>query len=273
MVSAMNASRHALIIVSLLFLVMVPAVRAQDGDLDAYKWRVTGMWWLSHPTGNFRAAGSNGFFDLNQDFHFSNYSTFTGKVDWHFKRKHHLLLAASPVNFSRTVAISRDITFQGVTYHAGTQVTAKLESLSFGLSYQYDIFRRNHGYLALLTTVSLLDTKGSLTGTGTLNNQSGTFQRSASVFAPLPIIGPKFRWYPMPRSSRLSLDGTLQGMYFFGYGDFVSAQTTVGVEATRHLALRAGYQMGTRFNLHGSSSRVGVRLTQKGPVAGIELSW
>ena len=39
MLFAMNTSRNALIIASLLFLVMVSVVRAQNGDLDAYKLR------------------------------------------------------------------------------------------------------------------------------------------------------------------------------------------------------------------------------------------
>lgn len=160
-----------------------------------------------------------------------------------------------------------------MTYHASTQVTADLKSLSFAPGYQYDIIRRSHGYLAFLVSINLLDTEGTLTGTGTVNGLSASRSASGSVFAPLPVLGPKFRWYPLHNSNRLSLDGVLQGMYFFGYGDFLSAQGTAGVAANRHFTFRAGYQMGTRLSVHGSSSQVGIRLTQKGPVAGIEASW
>jgi hypothetical protein len=183
------------------------------------------------------------------------------------------VFAVSPVTSSRTATINRDITFRGVTYHAGAQVTADLKSLAFGPGYQYDIIRRNHGYLAILVSVNLLDTKGTLTGIGTVNGISATRSASGSVFAPLPVLGPRFRWYPLHNSNRLSLDGNLQGMYFFGYGDFQSAQGTAGVAASRHFTFRAGYQMGTRLSVHGSSNQVGVRFIQKGPVAGIEASW
>jgi urease accessory protein UreE len=40
------------------------------------------------------------------------------------------------------------------------------------------------------------------------------------------------------------------------------------------LNLTAGYQMGTRLRVKTDSGRqVGLRLTQKGPVVGIEASW
>jgi hypothetical protein len=273
MLLAKTVSKKMLLI-ALLFLATMPMVQAQNKDtFDAYKWRVTGMWWFSHPSGSFNASTDQVSFDLNRDFGFGNYSTFTGKIDFHFKRKHHLVFAASPITSSKTRTLNRDITFRGVTYAVGAQVSIDVKSLSFSPGYQWDIFRRNHGYLALLVAVNLLDTQGTLTGIGSANGVSSTYKRSGSVFAPLPTLGPRFRWYPLRNSARLSLDGSAQGMYFFGYGDFVSAQGTMGIAANHRLSFRAGYQMGTRLTIHGSSNQVGVRLTQKGPVAGIELSW
>jgi hypothetical protein len=136
------------LILVLLLLVAAPVVSAQDSnDLDAYKYRVTGLWWFSHPTGNFRAAGNSGYFDLNADFHFAEYSTFSGRFDWRFKRKHHFVLGASPISSSRTVTLNRDITFRGNTYAAGTHATAEVSSLAIAPGYQYDILRRKQGSL------------------------------------------------------------------------------------------------------------------------------
>ena len=99
----------------------LPTLHAQEKttDVDSYKWRVTGMWWFSHPTGDLRTSGDQVSWDLSKDFDFGNYSTFTGGVDWHFKRKHHLIFAASPVYSTKSATITRDITFQGVTYIRG----------------------------------------------------------------------------------------------------------------------------------------------------------
>jgi hypothetical protein len=252
----------------------LPVLHAQEKtDLDNYKWRVTGMWWFSHPDGSFRAAGDQLTWDLNKDFGFGNYSTFTGEVDWHFKRKHHLLFSTSPIYSSKTATMTRDITFEGVTYHTGASVTADLNSLTFSPGYQYDFIRRRQGYLALVVSIHLLDTQGKLTGIGTVNNISATRTASASTFDPLPVLGPEGRWYPIHDSNRFSLDGGFQGMYFFGYGNFMFARATAQVKLHRNLDLKAGYQMGTRLSIQGTNDHIGLRLTQLGPVAGLEASW
>ena len=264
------------LIVAALCLFSLPGVNAQandKGDLDAYKWRVTGLWWYSHPSGSIRASSDKVAFDLDKDFRFGSYSTFSGMFDWHFKRKHHFTFNASPVYSSATSTLSRDITFQGVTYHLGTTIKSDLNSLAFAPGYQWDFIRRRQGYLALATSINLLDTTASLTGTGTVNNVSATRTASGSVLAPLPVLGTKGRWYPVHDSTRFSLDGGLQGMYFFGYGDFLYTQGTAQVALHRNLNLKAGYQMGTRLSVHGTNDHIGLRLTQKGVIVGLEGSW
>ena len=262
------------LIVSLSLFVVLPALHAQEKtDVDPYKWRVDAMWWFSHPTGSFHASTDQVSWDLSKDFNFGSYSTFSGSADWHFKRKHHLLFHASPLNSSKSASITRDITFQGVTYDAGATVSASLNSLAISPGYQYDIIHRKQGYLALVVALNLLDTTGKLTGTGTLNGVSATRTTSGSVLAPLPVLGPKFRWYPLHDSNLLSLDGAYTGMYFFGYGSFSYAQGAAQVKLHKHLALRGGYQLGTRFSLQGKNNNIGLRLTQTGPVAGLEASW
>jgi len=121
-----------ILIAAFSLFVALPSLRAQEkGDLDAYKWRVTAMWWYSHPSGTFNASSDQVSFDIDRDLHFSSYATFTGGVDWHFKRKHHFVFQASPVYSSRSSTLSRDITFRGVTYDLGATVAVDINSLSF----------------------------------------------------------------------------------------------------------------------------------------------
>jgi hypothetical protein len=255
-------------------LVALPTLGAQEtADLDSYKWRITAMWWYSHPSGSFNAASDQVAFDLVKDFSFGSYSTFTGGVDWHFKRKHHLLFNASPINSSRTSTLSRDITFRGVTYDLGATVAVDLNSLALATGYQWDFIRRRQGYVALATTINLLDTTGSITGTGSVNGISATRKASGSVLAPLPVLGLNGRWYPIHDSSRLSFDGFFEGMYFFGYGDFYYGRGKANIAVHKNLSLTAGYQLGTRLKVKGTDNRVGLRLTQTGPVVGIEASF
>src|ERR1700757_1538486 len=137
------------VMVALTLFFALPTLLAQENnEVDAYKWRFDAMWWFSHPSGSFHVSTDQISWDLSKDFNFGSYSTFSGQADWHFKRKHHLTFSASPLNSTKSASISRDITFQGVTYHAGVTVTASLNSLALSPGYQYDILHRKQGYLA-----------------------------------------------------------------------------------------------------------------------------
>jgi hypothetical protein len=258
----------------LILFVAAASASAQDNhEFGQYKWQVDGVWWFSNPTGSIHGANSSGSFDLARDFGFGSYSTFSGKVDWHFKRKHHLTLRIAPVTSERTRTVTRQIEFQGVTYNVGTQVTVDINTFSIAPGYQYDFIRRDHGYLGGVVQMNLVNVNSSLSGVGVINGVMGNRKVSGSVFAPLPNIGPTGRWYPLHDSDRIALDGYIQGMYFFGYGDFITARGMATVKFHPHWNFLAGYEMGTNLSVHGTTNNIGVRLTQKGPIAGIEASW
>jgi hypothetical protein len=271
---SMSAFRKVMLIFGVMVFALTAsrAFAAETEDLDNYKVRVEAVWWFSHPSGSFNGQNSSGEFDINRDFGFGDYSTFVGLFDWRFKRKHHLLFGVTPVVSDKTAAIQRSIEFEGQTFNVGASINANIKSLSFSPGYQYDIIRRNRGYLAFVTQVNLMKTSATLKATGTLDNESVTQTASGSILAPLPVVGTRFRWYPLS-SNRLALDGGVQGMYFFGYGDFLSAKAAAVIVMKPHLNLRLGYQMGTRLSIHGTDNTIGIRLMQKGPMAGIEMSW
>jgi hypothetical protein len=123
-----------ILIAAFSLCVALPMLGAQEkgsDDLEPYKWRCFAMWWYSHPSGSFNASSDQVSFDIDKDFSFGSYSTFTVGVDWHFKRKHHFLFQTSPVYSSRTSTLTRDITFRGVTYDLGATVAVDLNSLTF----------------------------------------------------------------------------------------------------------------------------------------------
>jgi len=268
----MGKCRRVLLALATLLIALAAPCYAND-DLDNYKVRLDAEWWFSQPSGYFGLRNSNNYIDIHHDFGFGSYSTFTGKIDWHFKHKHHFLLNASPINNTKTSITNRTIMFQGQTFDIGTQVSARIRSLNIAPGYQYDIVRRDHGFVGIEIDFNLLDTEAKLTGTGTVNGHPGAVVASKSFFAPLPAAGPVFRWYPLHDSNRLSIDGSFRGMGFFGYGNFLTARANVTVGLTEHLALRAGYQLGSRLSIHGTSDQIAIETTQKGPTAGIEYSW
>jgi hypothetical protein len=249
----------------------------QEKEYDNSKWKLELNCWVSAPTGYFNGASGNGYFDLQRDFGFGSYATFSGKWDWRFKRKHHLLFAVAPVVSSRTTNLNRAIDWQGQTFDVDARVEANMRSLIFTPGYQYDFFRRQSIWLGLLVTVNLVYTDAKLKATGAIagggSSASGAVQADGSLFAPLPTLGPDFRWYPIPHSPRFYLGGALTGMSFFGYGNFVSGDAVLGFPIGRRWDIRAGYQLGSRFKIYGSTDNIEIRLTQKGPVFGVEYHW
>jgi hypothetical protein len=97
---------------------------------------------------------------------------------------------------------------------------------------------------------------------------------TGSLLAPIPVGGPEFRLY-LTNSPKLFVEGNVYGMYFGGYGNFVSTADTIGWILTKHLSLNAGYQLGSRLVVsnNAGSDRIGLRLTQKGALAGAEFSF
>jgi hypothetical protein len=250
-------------------------LHAANYDLDEYKVRLTGLWFFSNPTGTLQASGTdpNGEFNLSKDFGFNSYSTFTGKIDWKFTRKNHLYLAVSPFNQTRTTVLNRTIDFQGQTFNVGLTTSAKLSNWGYAPGYQYDIIRGDRGHLGIAVQVDIFDTTASLSAAAQVTGDGTHYEArfaSGSLVAPIPVAGPDFRFYILPK---LFVDGNLFGMYLFGYGNFFSTADTVGFYLGKHVALRAGYQVGSRLVVNNNSKdRIGINLTQKGPVAGIEVS-
>ena len=273
--------RPAAVHLYLLFLVLsATPVRASAGDDDEFdnaKHKLQLNAWVSLPSGYFNGTNKEGYFDIQRDFGFGNYVTFNGGWDWRFKRKHHLLFSTSPVGFSRTTTLHRTIEWQGQIFDVGGSVQTTIRSLVFTPGYQWDLLRRRTIWVGLLVNVNLVYTDAKLKATETLTGSGGsttaTTQADGSLFSPLPAVGPDFRWYPISSSRRLYLEGGMTGMSFFGYGNFVSANAVLGFPISHHWDASAGYLMGSRFKIYGSSDNIGIRLTQKGPLFGIEYHW
>jgi len=246
----------------------------EQPDLDAYSFRLNGFWFYSQPSGSFHGTGSQGLLDLQGDLNFNSYNTGFGRLEWKFTRKNHLYLGVLPLNQSKEVTLNRIVVFQGQTYDAGLVVAGRLESYVFTPGYQYDIIRRRRGHLGIAMQLDLFYIKGSLKASAqTVNGTPHFAQASSSTLrAPLPVAGPDFRYYLIP-NGRLFVAGNVLGMYLFCYGNFISSYGTIGVALNKHLNLQGGYQLGSRLDIKSKTNRIGLNLTQRGAVAGLELSF
>jgi hypothetical protein len=85
-------SRRVLVAVMIPFLALAVSVsHAQkansDEDFDSYKLRVSAFFFYSNPSGDLQGSHDADMIDLEKDFNFNGYSTFTGKADWKFTTK------------------------------------------------------------------------------------------------------------------------------------------------------------------------------------------
>lgn len=256
-----------------LFMASASLLYAQN-DFDEYKVRIYGFWFYSNPSGSFQDAATGGRIDLQKDFGFSSYSTFAGKLDWKFTRKNHFYVTGASFDQSRQSVLQRTIVFQGQTFNVGVVTKANLNAPLIAPGYQYDFIRRRRGHLGVAVQFDIFNSSASLFAAAQVNNNNQVISAKKSLLAPIPVAGPEFRFYLMD-SPRLFVEGNVLGMYLFGYGNFVSTADSVGVTLNKHLSLNAGYQLGTRLTVNNDSKtdRIGLRLTQKGPIVGLEASF
>lgn len=249
----------------------VPSLFAQEtiSDPEGYKIRVDGQFWYAYPDITISGSSAQAPISFNKTFGFTDYSTFVADLDWHFARKHHLLFAVSPNKTTRTEVLQQNITFRDKTFLAGSSASGELKNYAFAPGYRYDIIHRPRGHLGILIQIDLLDIKATITGTVLQPGQPTVGTASGSIFVPLPVGGPDIRYYFL--QNRLFVDGNVKGMYFFGYGNFVSTQGKLGFNFGRHLSAVGGYQLGSHLAIHGTSSRLDIRQTQRGPTAGLEF--
>jgi hypothetical protein len=247
----------------------------QAEEFDEYKIRFSTSWFYSNPTGQIKAQSDTVPVDFSKDLNFGSYSTFAGEVDWKFTHKNHFYVVIIPLWTSKTTTLSRDIVWDGNPIHAGAVVQSYLHAFEVAPGYQYDIIRRKRGHLGLAVQIDLFNSTAKIsaaaqvTGNGT---QQAAVSASRSLLAPIPVAGPAFRFY-LTNSPRVFIEGNVYGMYLFGYGNFVSSAGAIGVTLTKHLSANAGYTLGTRLEVKGTASRIGLDLTQKGPIVGLQFSF
>jgi hypothetical protein len=268
----------------LILLAAAPTARAATGDddeYDSYKIRFDLLWVYSQPTGNFQsqsnfaALGRSGSLDVDKDVGFNSYSTFLGKADWKFTHKNHLYFVATNFNQSKDFVLNRTITFQGKTYNVGAAATGTLDSIFLSPGYQYDFIRRKRGHLGLQVQLNLIEITGSMAAAAQVNNgvPQAASASSGRLRAPLPVAGPIVRFYIIPNSSRLFVEANVLGMYFFGYGNYVSSYGNLGFTLTKNLSLVGGYTLGSRVEVKTKSDRLGMTLSQHGALAGLQVSF
>lgn len=271
-----RALRFLFALVALVAVSAVFAMRtsAQE-EFDQYKIRLAGYWFYSTPTGTVRGHADSEPISFQRDLGFGDYSTGGGVVDWKFTHKNHLFLTLTPLFTSKQFTLNQTITFQGQTFDVGAQVNSQLHAFFVAPGYQYDIIRRRRGHLGLAVQLDLFKSTAKITTSASINGGgtvTGSYSASGALLAPIPVAGPQFRLY-LTNSPRLFIEGDVFGMYFFGYGSFVSSMGDLGVTLAKHISINAGYSLASHLTVNGTQDRLALQLSQKGPFVGMEFSF
>jgi hypothetical protein len=264
-----------LILVALFLLpALSPAVRAQEHeDFDQYKLRLDTFWLYSNPSGTIQGAGDPAPIDV-ATLNFDQYSTFYGELDWKFTRKNHFYVRVSPFYTNRDTVLNQTIIFHGQTFLVGTAIRSDLHSILVAPGYQYDIIRRKRGHLGVGVQFNIYNTNAKISAAAQVVNgmPQPAISASGSLLAPIPVAGLQYRVY-LTNSPRVFIEGNVYGMYFFGYGNYVSASDNLGITLVKHISFNAGYQLASRLVVTNQTDRFGIHLTQHGPIAGLEFSF
>jgi hypothetical protein len=245
-------------------------------DPEGYKFRLEGAFWYATPTGTIAGSTTEAPIDFTTVLHFQTYATASAGADWHFKRKHHLFLLVSPNQADRSIVLGQTITFRGYTFEAGTGISSQVRNNVYAPGYRYDILHREHGHLGIVAQFNLLDIRASIKGQAVTESGTQVATASASLLAPIPVLGPDARVYFL--RNRAFVDANVKGMYFFGYGNYITASGEGGFRFGKHIDLTAGYQMGSHLVINGNNavaanSRLSIRETQRGFTTGLEFNF
>ncbi len=101
------------------------------------------------------------------------------------KGKHHFSLMYSQVHYSGSATLSRDITFKGSTFTAGTAVQSDLKTRMLDFEYQYDLLNLENilaGFsIGAIGKVKYLD--------GEAEMKSATVDQKETFGVPIPMVG------------------------------------------------------------------------------------
>jgi hypothetical protein len=206
----------------------------------------------THTSASLNGQGTNNpQVDFDQAFG-TGYDTQRFRVDglWRITPRQHLEFMYFTNAVSRTRTLDKDISWGDDTFVADADVTARTRLSVYELGYEYAFIRNSTlevaGSFGIHFTKATIGLSGMATvtnpqGGGTGTSVSGQTDKSASVPAPLPVIGLRASW---AFADNWMLDGQVQ-VFDFSYDSFHGNWTDFRAGVTylfnRHIGVGVGY--------------------------------
>jgi len=174
--------------------------------------------------------------------------------------RHKLRVGYLSLSFDGDRTLTRDITFQGVTFTATTRVLSNLDVKILRGGYQFDFFKTAIGSLGILLEVHYFDGEARIRDTAGAQDQRATFQ------VPVPVVGLAFRAYPITRI--LSVGAEVVGVSVGSQGHYIDGEASVTFTPFPFVELTGGYRV---IDLHGEEGDDRIDLRLHGPFAALTI--
>ena len=140
--------------------------------------------------------------DMEDDLGFDDSATLASiQAGWRISRKFSVIGEYFSLGRDTTRTLSRNITFDGVTYPVATNLTSEFKSDIYRLVLGYSFVHTDKGEVGLALGLHATDFGVTLEGQGRIGNNAGaTLERRAQDFlAPMPTVGLYGNYEVMPR--------------------------------------------------------------------------
>jgi hypothetical protein len=236
---------------------------AQTEPLENFRVELTAATWRPSVTGTVTALGLP--VALHGDLNLDDGWMFFGKLVFKPARRHRIVVEGSPYDFTGLNNLTRNVTFNGKTYFVQETVASEAELTYVYGGYQFDVISRDRGHIGIEAGGAYLDATGTIRGVTT--GASATRNQTIG----LPLAGAEFRWFLLPRSRLLNVNGEVKGMAFGGYGNFFQGAFHVGA-GNRWITIQAGYQyLNADIHENRSVNPAGIAPVFQGPIFSVQL--
>ncbi len=176
-------------------------------------------------------------------------------------RKHKFRFQLSPIGYTQTTSLKRDLVFNGQRYPANASVTSELSWKAYRISYEYDFINLSRGFGGLVLDLKPTLVRAALRAPG-IDEQS-------RLRVQVPAIGGIARVYVNPT---ISITGELSGMKVpaGSFGDSGGHYAEVDIYGTFNLTPRVAAQAGFRaIDVAASVDQDAAAFTLKGLYVGV----
>src|SRR5882762_2794073 len=152
-------------------------------------------------------------------------------------RSHHFRFQYTPIQYSGTTTISRDLVFNGIRYPTNIPVNSSLDWKAYRFGYQYDFIVKNRGFGGFIMEAKYTDVRAELNSPF---RQEFTRQR-----APIPALGGIGRVYVVPN---ISITGEVTGFMIPDSVDnryqahYVDVDVYGTINFTDQIGVKGGYR-------------------------------